>query len=88
MQRLLALGSGRVELADLPRAIRTSSARIAETEHSAASETESPRAELERALAEAAGNITHAARALGLTRHGFKKRMLRLGVRATGGSRG
>jgi transcriptional regulator with GAF, ATPase, and Fis domain len=39
------------------------------------------RSEVQRALREAGGNITHAARALGLTRHGLKKRMLRLGLR-------
>jgi transcriptional regulator with GAF, ATPase, and Fis domain len=32
-------------------------------------------------LRDAGGNITHAARALGMTRHGLKKRMLRLGLR-------
>ena len=41
------------------------------------------RAEVERALQLAEGNITHAAEALGLTRHGLKKRMLRLGLRAS-----
>jgi transcriptional regulator of acetoin/glycerol metabolism len=40
------------------------------------------RAEVERALQLSEGNITHAAEALGLTRHGLKKRMLRLGLRA------
>jgi transcriptional regulator with GAF, ATPase, and Fis domain len=37
---------------------------------------------VEQALARAAGNISHAARALGLTRQGLKKRMVRLGIRA------
>ena len=37
--------------------------------------------EVERALAASGGNITHAAESLGLTRHGLKKRMVRLGLR-------
>jgi transcriptional regulator with GAF, ATPase, and Fis domain len=39
------------------------------------------RSEVERALAMTGGNISHAARQLGLTRHGLKKRMVRLGMR-------
>jgi transcriptional regulator with GAF, ATPase, and Fis domain len=42
------------------------------------------RLEVERALADSGGNITRAAQALGLTRHGLKKRMLRLGLRSRG----
>lgn len=40
------------------------------------------RAEVERAMTESGGNISRAAVALGLTRHGLKKRMVRLGMRA------
>ncbi len=40
------------------------------------------RAEVERAMAESGGNISRAAVILGLTRHGLKKRMVRLGMRA------
>ena len=88
IQRLLALGVPRIELAHLPRTLRPRGARRTPAE-SAPSEKVTPRAvvpldlraEVERALSEADGNITHAARALGLTRHGLKKRMLRLGLR-------
>jgi serine/threonine-protein kinase PknK len=37
--------------------------------------------EIAHALTQSHGNITHAAAALGITRHGLKKRMLRLGLR-------
>jgi transcriptional regulator with GAF, ATPase, and Fis domain len=40
------------------------------------------REEVERALSSAGGNISQAAAVLGLTRHGLKKRMVRLGMRA------
>jgi serine/threonine-protein kinase PknK len=86
MQRLLALGLPRIERAHLPRALRqntlgrstTASEREPSSVHRPPAD---PRRELEQALALAQGNITHAARALGLTRHGLKKRMLRLGLR-------
>jgi DNA-binding NtrC family response regulator len=85
IQRLLALGLRRVELSHLPRAFR----RGVNMGREAASANEPPaadeRAEVERALRQNGGNITHAARALGLTRHGLKKRMLRLGLRAAAG---
>jgi DNA-binding NtrC family response regulator/tetratricopeptide (TPR) repeat protein len=87
MQRLLALGGTRVELADLPRPIRNAAPSAGSPLTVPIATPDSPRAELERALTEAGGNITHAARALGLTRHGLKKRMLRLGVRVSGASR-
>jgi len=80
IQRLLALGVRRIELGHLPRELR----RGISLSPSAAAPDESagdPRAEVQRALRDAGGNITHAARALGLTRHGLKKRMLRLGLR-------
>jgi len=44
-----------------------------------------PRVEVERALAAAGGNISHAAARLGLTRQGLKKRMVRLGMRSPRG---
>ncbi|HVY32499.1 MAG TPA: sigma 54-interacting transcriptional regulator [Polyangiaceae bacterium] len=81
VQRLLALGVSRVELQHLPRALRQAVAAAPSTAPPAA-EPLDERREVERALARAQGNITHAARALGLTRHGLKKRMLRLGLRA------
>ncbi len=37
--------------------------------------------EVEHALCASGGNITHAAESLGITRHGLKKRMVRLGLR-------
>jgi transcriptional regulator with PAS, ATPase and Fis domain len=82
MQRLAATGALRIERAHLPRELRR--AVQAETRSSGAREASrapDPRVEVERALRSAGGNITHAARALGLTRHGLKKRMLRLGLR-------
>lgn len=92
IQRLLALGVQRIELAHLPRALRASSTRRARVEPTESRSTPvTPRAvvpldlraEVERALLHAEGNITHAAQALGLTRHGLKKRMLRLGLRTS-----
>ncbi|WP_437665412.1 sigma 54-interacting transcriptional regulator [Sorangium sp. So ce1182] len=41
---------------------------------------------IRRALAETGGNISRAAERLGITRHGLKKRMVRLGMRAPSGS--
>ncbi|WP_437300198.1 sigma 54-interacting transcriptional regulator [Sorangium sp. So ce426] len=41
---------------------------------------------IRRALAETGGNISRAAERLGITRHGLKKRMARLGMRAPSGS--
>jgi serine/threonine-protein kinase PknK len=84
IQRLLALGLPRVELAHLPRGLRQGApvpGPRADPDEEPAS-TRDARREVERALARSGGNITHAARALGLTRHGLKKRMLRLGLRA------
>ncbi|MGK3963972.1 sigma 54-interacting transcriptional regulator [Sorangium sp. So ce1667] len=42
---------------------------------------------IRRALAETGGNISRAAERLGITRHGLKKRMVRLGMRAPSGSK-
>ena len=95
IQRLLALGVPRIELAHLPRGLRgkdprKDDARRARVEAAPSARVEAStravvpldlRAEVERALQLAEGNITHAAQALGLTRHGLKKRMLRLGLR-------
>jgi len=85
IQRLLALGVPRIELAHLPRGLRGPrplAARRARIEPAARAVVPLDlRAEVERALLLAEGNITHAAQALGLTRHGLKKRMLRLGLR-------
>jgi serine/threonine-protein kinase PknK len=83
--RLVSTGARRIDVADLPRAIRRSTPHLAAvapdvTEGSASSQ----RDEVEQALRQSGGNITHAAQALGLTRHGLKKRMLRLGLRSRG----
>lgn len=89
VQRLLTLGLSRIEVAQLPRALRQGVSARTTAYDADRSDAPEPgtRAELQRALADANGNITHAARALGLTRHGLKKRMLRLGLRsaASGG---
>ena len=83
VQRLLTLGLARIELKHLPRTLRQG--MVVSSREPAGGPAHSPldaRGEVEQALARCQGNITHAARALGLTRHGLKKRMLRLGVRA------
>ncbi len=85
IQRLSLLGATRIERAHLPRGLRRgSSAPEPATEERAARSNRAPRdekSEVEAALARSGGNISHAAQALGLTRHGLKKRMLRLGLR-------
>ena len=74
VQRLAALRVARLEVAHLPREIRA-------VEEVAEDAPAAERREVERALSAAGGNISRAAQALGLTRHGFKKRMVRLGMR-------
>ena len=89
VQRLLALGMPRIDRAHLARGLRqpllgrsaSASAPSAREPALVSTTAADPRRELEQALALSQGNITHAARALGLTRHGLKKRMLRLGLR-------
>ncbi len=81
----------RIELARLPRTLprggasrqaRAEPAPSAEGRHRVRSFLSICARRSERALLRADGNITHAALALGLTRHGLKKRMLRLGLRS------
>jgi DNA-binding NtrC family response regulator/tetratricopeptide (TPR) repeat protein len=80
MQRLAAMRVRTIEPSHLPRAVR---AARGGTIHGKDDE----RAQVERALASTGGNISRAAQQLGLTRHGLKKRMIRLGLRpAAGGS--
>ncbi|WP_437986601.1 sigma 54-interacting transcriptional regulator [Sorangium sp. So ce117] len=55
-----------------------------EARHALAEDDE--REPIRRALAETGGNISRAAERLGITRHGLKKRMARLGMRAPSGS--
>lgn len=78
-QRLAASGVNRVDVAHLPRAVRNALA-----DAPAGNDGDAERAEVERALERTAGNISQAAGLLGITRHGLKKRMLRLGLRAKG----
>lgn len=91
MQRL-ALQT--VELLDrtfLPREIRAAvptSSRRGRTSKSASNIPEdAARLEVEDALRRCQGNISRAAVLLGLTRHGLKKRMVRLGLRPPSGGR-
>ena len=74
IQRLAALRVPRIDVAHLPREIRAA----AETPESG---PDAEKVEVTHALAAAGGNISRAAQALGLTRHGLKKRMVRLGMR-------
>jgi DNA-binding NtrC family response regulator/tetratricopeptide (TPR) repeat protein len=87
MQRLAGTAVDVLLLAHLPRELR-SGAKVSSLGSrrtravGRAAEPSDERAEVERALERASGNISHAARSLGITRHGLKKRMLRLGMRA------
>jgi len=80
MQRLAMSRLRRIDREHLPRTIRAALPRT--TPRAEGDEPRNERAEVEAALAACHGNITHAAERLGLTRHGLKKRMLRLGMRA------
>ena len=83
MQRLAAARVTRVELRNLPREIRSATpAPLRARPRDDASREARERADVEAALAATLGNITHAAARLGVTRHGLKKRMMRLGMRA------
>jgi DNA-binding NtrC family response regulator len=78
MQRLSMLKLPVIERGHLPREIRSApAAKKARPTQVHLDE----RGEVEQALAAEAGNITRAAARLGLTRHGLKKRMVRLGMR-------
>jgi DNA-binding NtrC family response regulator len=82
MQRLAATGTARIDVMHLPRALR-----VRDGDRHANGADDAPldeRQEVEAALAKTEGNISRAATLLGLTRHGLKKRMLRLGLRAKG----
>ncbi len=76
--RLAAMHLERIEAAHLPREVRAAAVKAVPPR----ADPRSERREVEDALARTAGNISHAASLLGLTRHGLKKRMLRLGLRA------
>jgi transcriptional regulator with AAA-type ATPase domain len=80
MQRLASLKTKAISIDHLPRSLR---ARVVALPAPRAATTPGgERAEVERAMTESGGNISRAAVALGLTRHGLKKRMIRLGMRA------
>jgi serine/threonine-protein kinase PknK len=86
MLRLAATGLTQVELEHLPRSVRAAHGRPVRRRSEKARALLTPeieRREVERALARASGNITRAAAELGITRHGLKKRMARLGLRGT-----
>ena len=79
MQRLASLKTKAIAIDHLPRPLR---ALRAAPPPRAIARPGDERAEVERAMAESGGNISRAAVILGLTRHGLKKRMVRLGLRA------
>jgi DNA-binding NtrC family response regulator len=82
--RLLALGVPRVGRSSLTRRTRegaASAGTIATEIRASIPEKDTERKALEAALASQQGNLTHTAKALGLTRQGLKKRMVRLGLR-------
>lgn len=83
--RLLSLGVRRVGRSALTRRTREGAASASVAEKSPARpdlpEADAERRALEAALAAERGNLTHTAKALGLTRQGLKKRMVRLGLR-------
>jgi transcriptional regulator with PAS, ATPase and Fis domain len=81
--RLAAARLERIDVANLPRELR---ARLPPARSEAPRTTEAEREEVEAALARTGGNISRAAALLGLTRHGLKKKMMRLGVRRASGT--
>ena len=87
-QRLAAAGVAKVDVAHLPRAVRLASLPSppkAPRAPEARATPDDARAEVDAALGRTGGNISQAAVLLGLSRHGLKKRMLRLGLRARAG---
>jgi DNA-binding NtrC family response regulator len=88
IQRLVASGVLVVRREHLPRALRSGAASPPKAGRSRRPAHEPPNehAEVMRALERTRGNISQAARALGLTRQGLKKRMARLGIRSAAAS--
>ncbi|MBS2014166.1 MAG: sigma 54-interacting transcriptional regulator [Deltaproteobacteria bacterium] len=84
-QRLAASKVDEIALSNLPRAVRGASVARGRRSSEAPATADDERAEVLAALERTAGNISRAAVLLGLTRHGLKKRMLRLGLRARAG---
>ncbi len=81
LQRLGSLRLDRLELGHLPREIRAHAPASAPASPPSPAAPVDERAEVIEALDACGGNISQAARRLGLTRHGLKKRLLRLGLR-------
>jgi serine/threonine-protein kinase PknK len=84
-QRLAAARVDHVDVAHLPRAVRLGVPAREKAAGQPRSSADEERAEAEAALRRTDGNISRAAVLLGLSRHGLKKRMLRLGLRARAG---
>lgn len=86
MQRLAIRNVETIEWSYLPREIRSVSSQAHKSPqgaHTPIPRTEdTARLEVQEALHRCQGNISHAATLLGITRHGLKKRMVRLGLRA------
>jgi transcriptional regulator with PAS, ATPase and Fis domain len=83
IERLLAHGARRIELEDLPRVFRRGAPlKIQSPPSDSSGRALSERDEVAAALSRCNGNISQTARALGLSRHGLKKKMLRLGLRS------
>jgi len=86
MQRLATRSVETIEWSYLPREIRSTTSappKSSVTTHTTPERTDdAARIEVQEALQRCHGNISHAATLLGITRHGLKKRMVRLGLRA------
>jgi len=78
VQRLASLKVGRIDVEHLSRPVRSQAARTVAEEPPVEPDA---REEIRLALEKTGGNISRAAQVLGLTRHGLKKRMVRLGMR-------
>ncbi len=87
MQRVAALGVPRIELEHLAREVRAAfkeapAPRISLAPNKKAAGPDAERDEVRAALEREGGNITRAAERLRITRHGLKKKMIRLGMRS------
>ncbi|MFO0615302.1 MAG: sigma 54-interacting transcriptional regulator [Polyangiaceae bacterium] len=81
VDRLCLSGVKEIGLEHLPREFRRRRASPEPPRPTRGRRDESERDEVHRALTATGGNISRAAAHLGLTRHGLKKRMVRLGMR-------
>jgi transcriptional regulator with AAA-type ATPase domain len=88
MQRIAATGMPQCDVRHLPREIRATRGVPSVKTGAPRRERISEEEEVMRAMDATGGNITRAAALLGLTRHGLKKKMLRLGLRAKLGVQG